>query len=92
MKDEDQEEYGLKFVYKANTENDIVDLADALLYVRDISNMAKNTLNMPGSHYYTLKGAFELIQVLIELAITFLIDGDAEAHRKAYCRKKRHSA
>ena len=86
---EDQEKTGLQILYKAETENDIADLCGALLYVRDISDMAKATMLQPGSHYYTLKGAFDLIQILIEPVMSFLIDGDAEAYRKAYYNKKR---
>jgi hypothetical protein len=62
----------LAIEYRAETEDDMNDLADALLKARAISHMGEFLLRKHGTkEFYELSDAFQTIRLLIEPAITF---------------------
>ena len=65
----------LEIEYRAETEDDIADLAEALLKVRAISHMGEHFLNKHiTEEFYELSEAFKTIRLLIEPALTFFTD------------------
>jgi hypothetical protein len=62
----------LEIEYRAETEDDMNDLAGSLLKAQSISHMGECLLNKHGTaEFYELQDAFQTIRLLIEPAITF---------------------
>ena len=74
----------LSIEYKAETENDMADLAQSLLMVRSISAMGKKYVEERlelAEGYYELQTAFETISMLIEPALTYFCYDGREKQR-----------